>query len=291
MWPEPSLPFSAVGCCAASADDGPTLLRLRDDAKQRYWLYCPAHAPARFAPVLVSVHGISRNAAAHARALAGVADALGCVLVAPHFSRRRFPDYQRLGRPDRLGIGGRADTMLLRIVDDVRARLGLAPQPFGLLGHSGGAQFAQRFALVHARHLAGYALSAAGSYAWPDRTRRFPHGLAMSPRFADLQPDLDATLRLPGLLLVGGLDIERDPALRQGARIDAEQGRTRLERAQRFIASMRQRAAERGSVARLRPVIVPDCAHGFSALAQAPLWRSEVLQHFRAAFEDRAIRS
>jgi poly(3-hydroxybutyrate) depolymerase len=285
MWLEPSSPTGAGSGCAAVADDSPTLLRLRDDAWQRYWLYRPARAPARCARVLVSVHGISRNAAAHARALAGVADALGCVLIAPHFSRSRFPDYQRLGRPGRLGAGGRADLMLMRIVDEVRARLGLALQPFGLLGHSGGAQFAQRFALVHARHLAGYALSAPGSYAWPDPARRFPHGLSASARFPDLRIDLDAALRQPGLLLVGGLDVERDPALRQGARIDARQGCTRVERAQRYIAALNQRAAQHGVVARVRQVVVPDCAHGFSSLAYAPLWRSEVLQHFRAAFD------
>lgn len=172
-----------------------------DDPKQRYWVGAPrGWRKARGAPagLLVSVHGISRNAAAHARTLAALADELDLVLVAPHFSRSRFPDYQRMGRAGRLGPGGRADHMLLRIVQAVRSEFGLAAQPLLLMGHSGGAQFALRFALVHPAQVAAYALSAPGSHCWPDTGRRFPHGAAASRDFPDLRPDLHALLRRPG---------------------------------------------------------------------------------------------
>jgi hypothetical protein len=47
--------------------------------------------------------------------------------------------------------------------------------------------------------------------------------------------------------------VERDDALRQGERIDALQGRHRLERARRWVAAMGRCAGERGMVAPLTP--------------------------------------
>jgi pimeloyl-ACP methyl ester carboxylesterase len=264
----------------------PWLHRLEDDPKQRFWVHLPLNAcGSRRVPVglLVSVHGISRNAQAHARALAPLADQLGLVLVAPHFSRRRFPDYQRMGRAGRLGPGGRADHMLLRIVRAVRSRHGLPALPLLLMGHSGGAQFALRFALVHAEHVAAYALSAPGSYCWPDTGRRFPHGAAASRRFPDLQPDLAALMQRPGLVLVGAQDVERDDALRQGDRIDALQGRTRLERARRWVAAMQQGAAARGLAAPLTLHAVAGTGHDFSELARSATWLAALKAHLASS--------
>ncbi len=264
----------------------PELRRLHDDPLQRYWISRPrrpAGQPGTAAGVLVSVHGISRNAGAHARALASLADEFGLVVVAPHFSRSRFPDYQRMGRPRRLGAGGRSDQMLLRIVHAVRAEFGLPEQPFLLMGHSGGAQFTLRFALAHAAQVAGYVLSAPGSYCWPDTTRRFPHGAAPSRAFPDLQPSLAALLQRPGLVLVGANDVERDDALRQGERIDTEQGRTRTERAQRWVAAMREHAAHEGVSTPVTLHTVAGCGHGFSELACAPAWRSALRTHFASS--------
>lgn len=277
--PEPKAPPGDTCCDALPA---PELRRLNDDPRQRYWVSPPRlwhlqrKAPAG---LLVSVHGVSRNAGAHARALAALADELGLVLVAPHFSRSRFPDYQRMSRPERLGPGGRVDHMLLRLVQAVRTEFGLPERPFLLMGHSGGAQFALRFALVHAAHLAAYALSAPGSYCWPDAARQFPHGAAPSRDFPDLRPDLEALLRRPGLVLVGACDVERDDALRQGERIDAQQGRNRIERAQRWVKAMQQCAADRGRVAPLTLHTVAGCGHGFSELASSRSWNGALRQH------------
>ena len=283
---ESAVPSSVCPATAPTAraegSPQPSLRRLEAEPQQRYWICAPRRclaAGARPAGVLVSVHGISRNAGAHARTLAPLADALGLVLVAPHFSRRRFPDYQRLGRPARLGDGGRADLMLLRIVEAVRQEFGLAQQPFLLAGHSGGAQFALRFALAHAEHVAGYVLSAPGSYCWPDEGRRFPIGVAPSPAFPDLRPSLDALLRRPGLVLVGGLDDGRDDALRQGAGIDGLQGRTRLERARRWVAAIGERAHRLGQACAVRLRVIEGCGHGYRELAGSAAWRDAVVQH------------
>jgi pimeloyl-ACP methyl ester carboxylesterase len=244
----------------------PQRAAMASDPQQRYWLFAPASALARgrAAPLWISVHGISRNAGAHMRSLAPWAARLGCMLIAPHFSRTRFPDYQRFGRPGRLGSGGRADTMLLRIVNEVRATLGLAENRFHLLGHSGGAQFVQRFVLAHGEHVASHVLSAAGSYAWPDEGRRFPFGAAPDARFADLAPRLDHLLRSSALVVIGDADDQRDASLRQGRRIDEEQGLTRKERAERYVSLLAHLARARGLPPPARLAILPDCGHAFS---------------------------
>jgi pimeloyl-ACP methyl ester carboxylesterase len=268
---------------AGRAVPAPELRRLDDDPAQRYWVSAPRcgySGRGGCAGLLVSVHGISRNAGAHARALAQLAEDLDLVLVAPHFSHSRFPDYQRMGRPERLGPGGRADHMLLRIARVVRAEHGLPEQPFLLIGHSGGAQFALRFALTQPASVAAYVLSAPGSYCWPDLSRRFPHGMAPSRAFPDLRPDLAALLQRPGLVLVGERDVERDEALRQGERIDAQQGRSRIERARHWVAAMQQHAAEARTIAPITLHTVAGCGHGFSALANSEDWRRSLRQHF-----------
>ncbi len=285
---EPSTfqPEVQVGDGCSNEPQAIELRRLDNDPLQRYWVSRPRLwpvQPSSPAGLLVSVHGISRNAGAHARALASLADGLGLVLVAPHFSRSRFPDYQRMGRPQRLGPGGRADHMLLRIVQSVRTEFGLPEQPFLLMGHSGGAQFALRFALVHAAHVAGYVLSAPGSYCWPDTARRFPHGAAPSRTFPDLQPSLSSLLQRPGLVLVGANDSERDDALRQGERIDAKQGRTRIERAQRWVAAMQEQAEEQGMATPVALHAVAGCGHGFSELARASAWRDALRRHLASS--------
>jgi pimeloyl-ACP methyl ester carboxylesterase len=248
----------------------PARLRLADDPEQRYWLYVPPAARARgeHAPLWVSVHGISRNAAAHLRSLAPWAERIGCVVLAPHFSRTRFPDYQRFGRPGRMRAGGRADLMLLRIVGEVQAQWGLRRAPMYLMGHSGGAQFVQRFVLVHGPHVARCVLSAPGSYAWPDPTRRFPFGTAPNPAFDDLCPRLHDLLRVPALVAVGQADEARDAALRQGERIDRQQGRTRLERARRFVATAAALAAEQGLPAPAALAVLPGSGHAFSEVVE-----------------------
>src|SRR5262245_41811107 len=70
---------------------------LRADPGMEYFVYIPRSA-APGAPVLVAVHGISRNPRDMAKSLAALAEDRGFIVVAPHFTVERFGDYQRLGR-------------------------------------------------------------------------------------------------------------------------------------------------------------------------------------------------
>ena len=81
---------------------------LEADPSQEYLLYRPSSAGADL-PLLVSIHGVSRNFDEHAKLLSAYCEMYGVALLVPHFSEEQYPDFQRLGRQ---GRGRRADTAL-----------------------------------------------------------------------------------------------------------------------------------------------------------------------------------
>ncbi len=210
---------------------------LRADPLQSYFLYVPTRG-GHGAPVFVSVHGISRNARRHARLFAPYCEKYGVVLVAPQFSAEQHPDYQRLGRQ---GRGDRADLALDAILAEVAAATGAAASQIHLFGYSGGAQFAQRYTLAHPHRVRGAVLASAGWYTFPDAKRRFPYGLRPTRGLSGVRFDPEEFLSVPVTVLVGsGQGTER--GVRRHARLDAQQGTTRVERARNWVAAMQEAA-------------------------------------------------
>jgi pimeloyl-ACP methyl ester carboxylesterase len=209
--------------------------------------------------VLVAVHGISRNARELVQLFAPAAARCGFAIVAPLFTRDRYPDYQRLG----LEKGKRrADDFLNNILDAFAGWTGARAADFHLFGFSGGAQFAHRYALFHPSRVRALVLGAAGWYTMPDERHVFPLGLAEAPLPALVEQR--QWLGLPMLVVVGSQDTERDDALRQTPHLDATQGMNRLERAQRFVLAMRETAARYGIVSRVEFALLQGVGHEFS---------------------------
>lgn len=187
------------------------------------------HWPPQRNPVgvLVAVHGVTRQRAQMFELCSSLAEQSGLLLVAPHFSTETYPDYQRLGRE---GRGARADLALIGLLDQLACNTG--GLPVMLMGFSGGAQFAHRFALAHPQRLAGVALLSSGWYTMPDPAIAYPYGLHLGPALTGIRFNLRSFLRLPLLTAVGAKDTQRDASVRSGTRIDRGQGITRLDRAQ-----------------------------------------------------------
>ena len=211
------------------------------------------------APVLVAVHGISRNAREQVQMFAPWAERCGFAIVAPLFTRDRYRDYQRLG----LEKGGRrSDAFLDAALEAFERWTGAPPRPVAMFGFSGGAQFAHRYALLRPERVEALVLGAAGWYTMPDPEQAYPLGVAHVPVTGALP--YREWLRLPMLVLVGSHDTERDDALRQSPEVDAAQGAHRLERAQRFAAAMRAAAARCGVESRVEFAVMHGVGHGFS---------------------------
>lgn len=235
-----------------------------------YYLFRPRALDAD-APLLVSVHGISRNAEEHARAFVPLAEARGVAVLAPLFDQKSFKGFQRLWTSPRNG-GLSAGPALLAMLDDAREWAGVDAGRLCLFGHSGGAQFVHRFAMAHPDRVARYAVSAAGWYTLPDLARPYPYGMKRSRRVPpEARFDIDAFLRIPACVLVGERDTQRDRALNTASAIDSHQGMSRRERAEAWIGAMTTAARWRSLDTRFMLRVLPGSGHDFTEMVEAGL--------------------
>lgn len=201
---------------------------------RQFFLYRPATEVAG-APLVVSVHGIARNAAAHAFRLMDEADHYGLCVVAPLFEKTQFGQYQQL---EDVRTGLRSDLALLDILDAAKRLTDADHRKILLFGYSGGAQFAHRFAMAHPSRVASTVLVGAGWYTFPNEEDPYPYGLDTRRGGFALRLDAGAFARVPQHVIVGDLDVRRDSSLRRSKRLDRTQGLTRVERAQRWVRAM-----------------------------------------------------
>jgi pimeloyl-ACP methyl ester carboxylesterase len=225
---------------------------------RRFFLYRPSTAQTG-APLIVSVHGIARNAAAHAYRLAEEAERYGVTVMAPLFDKESYGQYQQL--LDKKS-GARSDIALLDAMEAAARLSGASVDRVVLFGYSGGAQFAHRFVMAHPHRVASVLVVAAGWYTFPDDERAYPHGLKLQSAFGCLNLDPVDAARVPHHVLIGELDIVRDSSLRQSRRLDAQQGSTRLSRAYRWREAMREFAARAGGRAPTM-TLLPGVGHSF----------------------------
>ncbi len=232
---------------------------LRQDPRQEYFAYVPSSC-GDGAPLLVAVHGISRNAQGLARALAPACEALGVVLAVPHFTPEDH-GYQRLGDARR---NFRADRLLDSCVAEITALSGADSSEIFLFGHSGGAQFCHRYLMAHPTRVARATLMAAGWYTFPDPLRKFPYGIRTSRALPDISFNPEQFLRIPIEVLVGSDDLGRK-SLRSTRAVIEQQGATRVERARRWTAAMQAAAYRYGLPSQVRLTEVPNVGHDFEA--------------------------
>lgn len=230
----------------------------RSDPQQHYLVYVPRSGAAD-APVLVSVHGISRNAHDQARVFAAGCEERGIVLLVPIFTADRHKDYQRLGRR---GRGDRTDFVLDDCLAEVALLTGADVAQFRLFGFSGGAQFAHRYFMAHPERVARAVFAAAGWYTFPDDQQRFPYGTRATRALRGVNFNPEKFLRVPVSVLIGERDID-SKKLRRTKRADAQQGTNRLERARNWVAAMRAAADLYRMDSRVSLNVVPGIDHSF----------------------------
>ncbi len=231
----------------------PQYVQLSGAPLREYFAFVPPGSEA-FAP-LVLVHGISRNAAEMVMRFSAHTGRPMPPLIAPLFRKETFGMYQQL--VDRR-TGVRADQALFDILDNVQARWRIPTGKFHVFGFSGGGQFAHRLAFLQHRRLLSCVAVSAGWYTWPSDELKWPLGLADAPT-AEL--DSGSLQDLPMHVLVGDRDTRSDEALRRSAVIDAIQGVSRVERAERFCAAMRERRMDSNCTL----TVLPGVGHSFDS--------------------------
>jgi pimeloyl-ACP methyl ester carboxylesterase len=259
---DPKFPIDWPSAVAQGVTPGKVTKRiLESDPEQEYFVYVPEDV-MEGAPVLVSVHGISRNAKTHAKAFSPFADRYGIVVVAPLFPGKKFPGYQRLGLSRRRDHS-RPDLTLHAILSEVGTLTGARTDRIYLFGYSGGGQFAHRYAMFYPERVLAVAVGAPGWYTFPDEQARFPRGLDLPPREDLPRPSSRDFSRVPMAVFVGRQDDQRDATLKTSRRVDAQQGLTRVDRGRRWVDAMRAVAAGHGHDTRYEYRVLSECGHSF----------------------------
>ncbi|MDR6817543.1 putative esterase [Neorhizobium sp. 2083] len=121
--------------------------------------------------------------------------------------------------------------------------------PIYLYGFSGGAQFAERYALFHSATLSGLVLASPGSVTLLDDTVEWWPGLAGACAAIGLSPDLASLCGIPVAIVIGSEDrvaglVARPPGSPHGSIHEGLAGNSRLERARSLYASFRNSGIE-----------------------------------------------
>ncbi len=229
------------------------------------WLTEPAHTGPS-ARLVVVMHGVRRNAREYVESWRAWSQQAGRPVLAPLFDARHWPGARayNLGRvldPEGWPVPyrERGFTALRRLVVEAQVAAGLTDPTWDLFGHSAGAQFAHRFALLGEDATGTRALGAgapealvedlgkgipvlgrvvvagAGWFTVPDPGIDWPYG-TRHPELGVDELTLTRWTRRPITFLRGEHDRDRDEHLRVDPGADA-QGRTRWERAAHMLAA------------------------------------------------------
>ena len=244
---QPSMPIPAQELHLMSGEEVP------------YYLYLPGNINETTS-IFVAIHGYKRNVEDHAKSFAPYAEKHGFVLVAPLFSKKKFRDYQRLGRN---GNGSRADFALKRIISRVISIVGIENRKLSLFGYSGGGQFVHRYAMAYPSDVFKAVIAAAGWYTFPDPATEYPFGIKRSARLQDINFSPSCFLSVPMCILVGEHDNIRDQDFRQSPFLDQNQGITRIERGRRWAKVMAAAARSYNMHTAYRFKMLPKAGHSF----------------------------
>ncbi len=236
--------------------------------------YVPAACAAKPCPLVIAVHGLNRDAEAARDNWVEAADRHSLLIAAPHFDKERFPTrlFQQGGVRDEPDRSRWVYAVIERFFDRALKSGRVAGTQYVLFGHSAGAQFVHRMALLMPEARFSTAVSANAGYYTLPHWRGEQGGFAY-PYTLDGTPATEATLRAgfarPLLVMLGDQDIDPDHAQLNKSRGAQAQGSNRLARGRFFMTVATQEAGRLGVENRWREVVVPGVAHESRRMANA----------------------
>jgi poly(3-hydroxybutyrate) depolymerase len=236
--------------------------------------YVPAACAAKPCPLVFSLHGLNRNAEAARDNWVEAADRYGLLVAAPHFDKERFPTrlFQQGGVRDQSDRSKWVYAVIERFFDKALDGKRVAGTSYVLFGHSAGAQFVHRMAILMPEARFSTAISAnAGYYTLPIGKEgaggfSYPYSLDGTPA---TETGLKAAFAKPLLVMLGDQDIDPDhPQLNKSKGAEA-QGPNRFLRGQHFVAVAGAEAKRLGVESQWREISVPGAAHESRKMANA----------------------
>jgi hypothetical protein len=226
-------------------------------------------------PIVIVMHGASRDAPRYYADWRAVAAEHGFVAVVPYFSKDAFDGSARynLGHvfdPDTRERQPEATwtySAVEPLFDAVVAKLGGRQTHYTLYGHSAGSQFAHRFLyFVPEARVSRAILANAGWYTMPDFGVAWPYGLAGSGVTEDV---LAGYFARDVVVLLGDADtVREDDTLRKTPEAEL-QGRDRYNRGHTFYRVGKARAEVLDVAFGWRLQEVPGAAHSNAAMTPA----------------------
>ena len=237
-------------------------------------LFVPDAAEAD-TPIVIVMHGASREAERYYRDWRTEAQRHGFIVVVPYFSREDFPRsvHYNLGHvfDSETGRPRPAEAWTFAVIeplfDAVVARLGGRQTQYTLFGHSAGSQFLHRFLYYVPDSRVKTAIAAnAGWYTMPDFGVRFPYGLAESGLSEDV---LAGYFARDLVVLLGGADtLREDEDFRKTPEAEL-QGPHRFDRGHTFYRVARAKAEALGVEFNWRLQEVPGAGHSNADMTPA----------------------
>lgn len=237
-------------------------------------LFVPEAADAD-TPIVIVMHGASREAERYYNDWRTEAVKLGLIVVVPYFSREDFPRsaHYNLGYVFEPETGDQRPAeswtfaMIEPLFDAVVERLGGQQTHYTLFGHSAGSQFLHRFLYYVPDARVKRAIAAnAGWYTMPDFGVRYPYGLAESGLSEEI---LAGYFARDLVVLLGAADtLREDEDLRKTPEAEL-QGPHRFDRGHTFYRVARAKAADLGVEFNWRLQEVPGAGHSNADMTPA----------------------
>lgn len=232
------------------------------DERFSYSLFLPERAPEERLPVLVIPHDTLRTPERYRDAFLAWATEHRTAIVVPLFAAGIGMPWDLHAYKALDAFGVRYDDVLLAMLDECAERFGLDIGRFLMFGFSGGAQFAQRFLLVHPDRLLACSIGAPGAITLLDPDTDWWVGIS------DVEERFGRPLRMDALravevqTIVGTDDVEtwelegdvftEHPLWMPGA---GRAGVTRVDRARTLTGMLREAGVT------VEHVEVPGVAH------------------------------
>jgi hypothetical protein len=234
-------------------------------------------------PIVMSFHGANRNGDDYRDYWINMANANNFMVFAPEFSSTHYPGLgdtylmanifddgdnpspSTFNNPDEWTFSV-LDPIFDSIVSDVNGN----QQYYNAWGHSGGAQFLQRFVMYMPNSKLDVAVcSNAGWYTVPENSVSFPYGIQNGQLPLS---DLNTAFSKKLIVHLGQNDTDPNaPGLRRNDVVDNQQGIHRLERGQYFFNTSQNEAQSQNATFNWEKHEVPNIGHDPQLMANDAL--------------------